>query len=68
MRLMLESKVKELLTEKPDIVKHASVGDRLVLTAPTKELQAFILKYADDERVFTDEITLVRKQAKAQAP
>jgi len=68
MRLMLESKVKELLTEKPDIVKHASVGDRLVLTAPTKELQAFILKYADDERVFTDEVTLVRKQAKTQAP
>jgi len=68
MCLMLESKVKELLTENPDIVKHASVGDRLVLTAPTKELQAFILKYADNERVFTDEVTLVRKQAKKQAP
>ena len=68
MRLMLESKVKELLTENPDIVKHASVGDRLVLTAPTKELQTFILKYADNERVFTDEVTLVRKQARTQAP
>ena len=68
MRLMLESKVKELLTENPDIVKHASVGERLVLTAPTKELQAFILKYADNERVFTDEVTLVRKQTRKQAP
>jgi hypothetical protein len=68
MQLMLESKVKELLTEKPEIVKHTFAGERLVLTAPTKELQAFILKYADDERVFTDEVTLVRKQAKTQTP
>lgn len=68
MQLMLESEVKELLTEKPDIVKHTTAGERLVLTAPTKELQAFILKYADDERVFTDEVTLVRRQAKTQAP
>ena len=64
MRLMLESKVKEFLTDNPDIVKHVSVGERLVLTAPTKELQAFILKYADNERVFTDEVTLICKQAK----
>jgi hypothetical protein len=68
MRLMLESKVKELLTEKPDAVKHTSVGERLVLTAPTKELQAFVLKYADDSRVFTDQITLSRKQTKTQTP
>lgn len=68
MQLMLESEVKELLTEKPDIVKHTTASERLVLTAPTKELQAFILKYADDERVFTDEVTLVRRQAKTQAP
>jgi hypothetical protein len=68
MRLMLESKVKELLAENPDIVKHTSVGERLVLTAPTKELQAFILKYADNERVFTDEVTLDRKQTRTQTP
>ncbi len=68
MRLTLESEMKELLTEKPDAVKHTSVGERLVLTAPTKELQAFVLKYADDSRVFTDEITLSRKQTKPQTP
>jgi hypothetical protein len=68
MWLMLESKLKELLTENPNIVKHTSVGDRLVLTASTKELQTFILKYAGDERVFTDEVNLVRKQTKTQAP
>ena len=68
MRLMLESKMKELLTEHPDLIKHTSVGDRLVLTASTKELQTFILKHADDEKVFTDEVSLARKQTKTQAP
>jgi hypothetical protein len=68
MWLMLQSKLKDLLKEEPDVVKHTSVGDRLILTASTKELQAFILKYAGDERVFTDEVKLVRKQTKTQAP
>ena len=62
MRLTLEGKMKELLKENPNAVKHTSVEDRIVLTASTKELQAFVLKYADDERVFTDEIFLVRKE------
>jgi len=62
MRMTLESKMEELLKDSPDAVKHTFVGDRLVLTASTKELQAFILKYADDERVFTDEIILGRRK------
>ena len=44
---------------------HTYVGDRLVLTGLTKELQAFVLKYADDERVFTGQVTLSRKEPKA---
>jgi hypothetical protein len=51
----------ELLKENPSAVEHTSVGDRLVLTGSTKELQAFVLKYADDERLFTDEVALSRK-------
>lgn len=62
LRLMLESDLEELLKENPNAVEHTSVGDRLVLTAPTKAIQAFILKYADDERVFTDQVTLSRKE------
>ena len=58
MRLTQEDKMKELLAEDPNAVKHTIIEDRLILTAPTKELQAFILKYADDNRVFTDEIVL----------
>jgi hypothetical protein len=60
-RLMLDSDVKELLEQDPDAIKHALIDDRLVLTASTKELQAFVLKYADGDRLFTDEIVLGRK-------
>ena len=61
LRLMLESNLEELLKENPNAVEHISVGDRLVLTASTKELQAFFLKYVDDERAFIDQLTLSRK-------
>jgi len=68
LRLMLESDMEELLKEKPSAVEHTSVGDRLVLTGSTKELQEFVLKYADDERVFTEQVTLSRKEPKTETP
>jgi hypothetical protein len=68
LRSTLESKMAELLKENPRAVEHTSVGDRLVLTGSTKELQAFVLKYADDERVFTDQVTLSRKEPKTETP
>ena len=61
MRLMLETQLKKLLEEDPDAIEHVAVEDKLVLTASTKELQAFVLKYADSDEVFTDEIVLERK-------
>jgi hypothetical protein len=61
MRLTLESEVKDLLKEEPNAVKHTLVGDRLVLTATTKELRAFILKYADDKRLFKGDVALIRR-------
>jgi len=62
LRLTLESNMQELLKENPGAVEHTSVGDRLVLTGSTKKLQQFILKYADDQRVFTDQVILSRKE------
>ena len=61
MRLMLETQLKKLLEEDPDAIEHVVVEDRLILTASTKELQAFVLRYADGDEVFTDEIVLERK-------
>lgn len=64
MRWTTEDKMKEMLEENPDAVKHTSLEDRLVMTAPTKELQAFVIKYADDERVFPAKAVLTRKKSK----
>ena len=65
MRITNGDEMEKLLKEDPNAVKHISLEDRLVLTASTKELQAFVLKYADDERVFTgEEIVLNRKKSK----
>jgi len=62
MRLADDDKMAELLKEDPNAVKHMSIEDRLILTASTEELQAFVLKYADDSRVFPDEIVLNRRE------
>ena len=64
MRLTLEDEMEKLLKEDPNAVQHTLVEDRLVLTASTKELQAFVLKYADDKRLFADETVLERKETK----
>jgi len=67
MRLTVEDEMEELLKENPSAVRHALTEDRLVLTASTKELQAFVLKYADDSRAFPNEMVLNRKKNKAFA-
>ncbi|MCK4291989.1 MAG: hypothetical protein KAY65_02235 [Planctomycetes bacterium] len=64
MRLTLDNKMEQLLKENPKAVKHTVLEDKPVLTASTKELQAFVLKYADDERLFGDPIVLKRIKAK----
>ena len=61
LRTTANSSMEEFLKEHPDAVEHILVEDRIVLTASTKELQAFILKYADDEKLFPSVITLERK-------
>jgi hypothetical protein len=51
----------KLLESEPKAVNHEMVEDRPVLTASTRELQAFVAKYADDERLFSEEVTLTKK-------
>jgi len=64
-RLTNNEKMEELLRDDPNAVKHSSIEDRIFLTASTKELQAFVIKYADDIRVFHDEITLNRRKSES---
>lgn len=61
LRLMLDTQLEKLLEENPDAIAHVEVKERPVLTASTKELQAFVLKYAENDKLFTDEIILERK-------
>ena len=66
MQLTDDEKMAEFLTADPNAVKFDSLEDgpgKYLLTASTKELQAFVLKYANDKRVFGDAITLSRKKA-----
>ena len=65
MRLTDDEKMKKLLEQDPNAVKHTLLEDKPVLTASTNELQAFVLKYADDSRLFTDAMVLGRKKAGA---
>ena len=64
MQLAMESNIEELLKEDPNAVEYMSIGERLVLTASTKELQAFVLKHVDDERLFADGITLIPQKTR----
>jgi hypothetical protein len=52
---------KKLMDAEPKAIAHDVVDDHAVLTASTAEMQAFVAKYADDERLFTNELTLNRK-------
>ncbi|MFA5251296.1 MAG: hypothetical protein WC454_01775 [Phycisphaerae bacterium] len=62
LQLTDDEELKSLLNDDPNAVEYTSTKDRLVLTASTKGLQEFVLKYADDSRLFTEEIPLTRKK------
>ena len=63
-RWTIDDELEKLLEEKPNAVKHELVKDRVVLTAETSQLQKFVLKYADDKRVFPAKAVLTRKESK----
>jgi hypothetical protein len=62
MRWTNQEELKKLLKEEPGAVKHELVEDGIILTALPEQLQQFVLKYADDERVFSEETTLTRSK------
>ena len=52
-RLSSEGHMKEFLRESPDAIEHTlAERNKLLLTASTDKLQAFVIKYKDDERLF----------------
>ena len=62
LRLTNDDKLQALLDAEPNAVPSFEADDRIILTASTPVLQAFVTKYAADERVFADEIVLERRR------
>ena len=66
MQIMDMDKFIEMLEKDPNLIEHElvpfdnGVAKRLVLTASTKELQEFTIKYANDTNLFGDATNLVR--------
>lgn len=46
--------VKKMLKKDPSLIKHEVVDDGILLTAGTKELQAFLVKNVNNPKVFKD--------------
>jgi hypothetical protein len=63
MHITNDDDFQRLIDDKPKAITSSAVEDRIVMTAPTEKLQAFVAKYADDERLFADEVTLQRKES-----
>jgi hypothetical protein len=59
-----DDNLKKILKTDPNAVKYELIDKTPVLTASSKELQSFVLKYADDNSLFSDEKTLTRKISK----
>ncbi len=56
-----EEYLKRLFKERKIRIKHERVNSDIVLTADSKELQQFILKYADDEQAFSESFEYLTK-------
>ncbi|MFQ5769250.1 MAG: hypothetical protein ACE5HX_01845 [bacterium] len=63
-RWTTQDEMEKLFKEEPKAIKHELVENRIILTASTKKLQVFVLKYADDKRVFPAKAVLTRKKNK----
>jgi|WetSurMetagenome_2_1015567.scaffolds.fasta_scaffold508604_1 hypothetical protein len=68
LRMTKTNKFEELIKAHPDAIQFKKIEGTIVLTSSTKELQVFILKYANDENLFPDEIILKRKTAQTSKP
>ncbi len=54
--------LKTAIAENRVEIRHETIGDTIVLTASTLELQNFALKYADDQHAFAVDLKLARRK------
>lgn len=60
MAFMDESWLEEYVKTRPNAIRHDVMGDELLLTAPTKDLQAFVLAHVKTKGAFDDWSNLQR--------
>lgn len=53
--------LKRLFRERKIRIKHEKVNGNIVLTADSKELQQFMIKYAEDKRAFSGDYEVLEK-------
>ena len=58
LRLTDDESMKKFLEKDPNAIKHEKIDGNPILTADTKTLQKFALKYADSNDVFSEECIL----------
>jgi hypothetical protein len=56
-------KINEMLEADPNLLKHGVIENHIVLTAQPKEIQDFMLKYANTEDLFSDPLELIRRES-----
>ena len=61
-----DDEFKKIVEAEPNAVGHQFVDGTPVLTSSTKDIQSFVRKYADDDRLFPNESILARKSATMQ--
>ncbi len=54
--------IENLIKENKVKIKHEWSYDNLILTAGTKELQKFVIKYADDEDLYDDKPVMLKRK------
>lgn len=54
-------KLRNLFTSNLIRLRHEKVNDRILITAQPKELQKFLARYSEDESVFEDADTYIRR-------
>lgn len=52
--------LKKLLAEQPGAIQHEKIDNEILFTAPTKDLQAFLIKHLHDEGAFGEPSNMKR--------
>lgn len=60
---------EKLLKQDPNAIAHEKIENHgIILTASTKQLQKFVLKYADHDKLFSKDTNLIRKKGSDRIP